>query len=396
MLGRAVPSRSALATAKVVGGSGSRGGSRDRRRLESRYAASVACRPEVALNADRFTRRTLPKHSVVLRMGQVVAAYAYRDRRRVREIELGESRDFARSRNEFVWIGFFDPSEAELRVLQAQFDLHDLAVEDALLSHHAPKLEVYGKSLFIVLRTAELADQSVIFGHTYIFLGPDYLITVRRGPSTSYAPVRSRCESDPDLLRLGVDYVLYELVSFVLNHYVTVIAQLQDASDAIDTRIEAEAFERGGIHKLYALRRELVRMRRITGPTDLRNLRQATDGRRARSGSGDQAVLCPSVRTRPYNQRERRRAARGSGFRVRGSSPANSARLGGLSRRFAGWAAILAVPTAIAGIYGMNFAYMPELTWRYGYFVVLGVIALVAGVLFWRFPTFRLAVVAGP
>ena len=135
------------------------------------------------------------------------------------------------------------------------------------MDHHAPKLEIYGKSLFIVLRTAELAGQRVVFGHSYIFLGPDYIITVRRGPSTSYAPVKSRCEADPDLLRLGVDYVLYELMTFVLDHYVAVIAQLQDAGDAIDARIEAGAFERGDIHKLYALRRELVRMRRITAPT---------------------------------------------------------------------------------------------------------------------------------
>ena len=162
-------------------------------------------------------------------MGQIVAAYAYDDGRRVREIELGESRGFARSRNEFVWIGFLEPTEAELRGLQEQFDLHELAVEDALLDHHAPKLEVYGRSLFVVLRTAEFAEGRILFGHSYIFMGPDYIITVRRGPSKSYAPVRSRCEADPDLLRLGVDYVLYELLTFVLDNYVLAIENLQEA-----------------------------------------------------------------------------------------------------------------------------------------------------------------------
>ena len=151
-----------------------------------------------------------------------------------------------------MWIGLVDPSEADLRVLQEQFNLHELAIEDALLAHHTPKIEVYGKSLFIVLRTAELVGQPVLFGHSYIFMGPDYIITVRRGPSTSFSPVRSRCEADPDMLRLGVDYVLYELVTFVLDNYAIVIGQLQDAGDAIDGRIEAGKFEREDIHKLYA------------------------------------------------------------------------------------------------------------------------------------------------
>ena len=303
-------------------------------------------------------------------MGEVVAAYAYEDGRRVREIELGESRSFARSRNEFVWIGFLDPSEAELRVLQEQFDLHELSVEDALMDHHAPKLEIYGKSLFIVLRTAELAGQRVVFGHSYIFLGPDYVITVRRGPSTSYAPVRSRCESDPDLLRLGVDYVLCELMTFVLDHYVAVIAQLQDAGDAIDARIEAGEFERGDIHKLYALRRELVRMRRITAPTV-----EICARLRTVDVPGLDAEIRPYfadlyAHARTINESvDALREVLDFGFEA--IHLQESTRQGDMSRRFAGWAAILAVPTAIAGIYGMNFEYMPELTWRYGYFIVL-------------------------
>ena len=317
-------------------------------------------------------------------MGQIVAAYAYEDGQRVREIELGESRGFARSRNEFVWIGFLEPSEAELRVLQEQFDLHELAVEDALLDHHAPKLEVYGKSLFIVLRTAEFFEGRILFGHSYIFMGPDYIITVRRGPSTSYAPVRSRCEADPDLLRLGVDYVLYELLTFVIDNYALAIARLQDAGDAIDERIEAGQFERGDIHKLYALRRELVRMRRITAPTV-----EICARLRTVEVPGLDAEIRPYfsdlyAHARTINESvDALREVLDFGFEA--IHLQESSRQGDMSRRFAGWAAILAVPTAIAGIYGMNFEYMPELTWRYGYFLVLGVIGAIAGILFWRF-----------
>ncbi|HEX6011636.1 MAG TPA: CorA family divalent cation transporter, partial [Geminicoccaceae bacterium] len=130
-------------------------------------------------------------------MGRVVAAYAYRDGRRVAEIQLGESACWAREKGEFVWIGFREPTEQDLRTLQAQFGLHELAVEDALHAHQVPKLEVYGQSLFVVLRTAALERGKVVFGETHLFVGEDYIISVRHGASQSYARVRQRCEASP-------------------------------------------------------------------------------------------------------------------------------------------------------------------------------------------------------
>jgi magnesium transporter len=317
-------------------------------------------------------------------LGQIVAAYAYEDGARVREIDLRESRRYARSKNEFVWIGMLDPTEAELRNLQQQFDLHSLAVEDALLDHHAPKLALYGRSLFIVLRTAETTGRHVRFGHTYIFVGPDYIITVRRGPSTSYVPVRSRCEADPDLLRLGVDYVLYELLSFVIDNYLGVIGKLQEAADAIDTRIEAGRHERMDIRRLYALRRELVKMRRITAPmveicARLKVLEVPGLDADVRPYLTDLHAHAVSVNEAVDALRE----VLDFGFEA--IHLQESSRQGDVSRRFAGWAAILAVPTAIAGIYGMNFEHMPELSWRYGYPAVLVLIFAVSVGLYLRF-----------
>lgn len=317
-------------------------------------------------------------------MGQVVAAYAYQNGQRIREIGLGESRHYARSRNEFVWIGLLDPTEAELRGLQQQFDLHALAVEDALLDHHAPKLTLYGRSLFIVLRTAETEGRRVVFGHTYIFMGPDYIITVRRGPSTSYAPVRARCEAEPELLRYGVDYVLYELLSFVIDNYLAVTDRLRQAADEIDQRIEDGRVEHRDIRHLYALRREMVKMRRITAPTAeicgrLRVLEVPGLDAEVRPYLTDLQAHAVSVDEGVDALRE----VLDFGFEAIHLQEA--ARQGDVSRRFAGWAAILAVPTAIAGIYGMNFEHMPELGWRYGYPAVLSVIFAVSLGLYWRF-----------
>ncbi len=133
-------------------------------------------------------------------MGRVVAAYAYHEGRRVAEIQLGESAAWAREKGDFVWIGFHEPTEGDLRTLQAQFGLHELAVEDALHAHQVPKVEVYGDSVFVALRTAELQDGKVAFGETHVFVGEDHIITVRHGASRSYGIVRERCESRPKLL----------------------------------------------------------------------------------------------------------------------------------------------------------------------------------------------------
>ena len=127
-------------------------------------------------------------------MGRVVAAYTYCDGRRIGEIQLGEGAAWAHEKSDFVWIGFQEPTEQDLRMLQTQVGLHELAIEDALHAHQVPKLEIYGDSLFVVLRTAALQDNRVAFGETHIFVGADYIITVRHGASQSHAPVH-RCGS---------------------------------------------------------------------------------------------------------------------------------------------------------------------------------------------------------
>lgn len=317
-------------------------------------------------------------------MGRVVAAYAYRDGRRIAEIQLGESASWAREKGDFVWIGFHEPTEQDLRTLQTQFKLHELAVEDALHAHQLPKVEVYGESLFVVLRTAELVDGKIAFGESHVFVGEDYVITVRHGASRSYNTVRQRCEAAPNLFRFGVDYVLHALLDFVVDNYQPVIEALQHEVDSIEERILKSGLTRRDIERIYELRRELVRLRRVATP-----MAEVC----SRLGHLEMPFLDKNIR--PYFKDVLDHVMRVSEaidalrevltFAFEAGLLLESSRQGDISRRFAGYAAIFAVPTAIAGIYGMNFEYMPELQWRYGYFIVLAMILGVAGYLFMRF-----------
>jgi len=317
-------------------------------------------------------------------MGRVVAAYAYRCGCRIAEIQLGDSASWAREKGDFVWIGFHEPTDADLRILQAQFRLHELAIEDAMGAHQVPKLEVYGDSLFVVLRTVALEQGKVVFGETCIFVGADYIISVRQGASQSYLPVRTRCEASPKLLTHGVDYVLHALLDFVVDNYMPVVAAAVEEVDAIEERLLAGQLSRGDIERIYELRRELVRVRRVVAPmievcSRLRHVELPFMDKNMRPYFKD--VLDHVVRVNETIDGLREVLS----FAFEAAHLLESARQGEVSRRFAGWAAILAVPTAIAGIYGMNFEFMPELTWRYGYFIVLAVIFGAAGTLFWQF-----------
>ena len=300
-------------------------------------------------------------------MGRVVAAYAYRCGQRIAEIQLGDSATWAREKGDFVWIGFQEPTEQDLRILQAQFGLHELAIEDALHAHQVPKLEVYGDSLFVVLRTAQLEQGKVVFGETCIFVGEDYIISVRQGASQSYLPVRVRCEASPKLLTHGVDYVLHALLDFVVDNYMPVVAEAVEEVDAIEERLLADRLGRGDIERIYELRRELVRLRRVAAPmvevcSRLRHVELPFMDKNMRPYFKD--VLDHVVRVNETIDGLREVLS----FAFEAAHLLESSRQGEVSRKFAGWAAILAVPTAIAGIFGMNFEHMPELHWRYGYF----------------------------
>lgn len=314
----------------------------------------------------------------------VVAAYAYADGRRVREVDLRAPHTLHAEPGEFVWIGLFEPDEGELRVLQEHYGLHPLAVEDATNASQMPKVDVYGDQLFVIARTARLVDDEIHYGETDIFVGPQHIITVRHGSLRDHNELRAHLECSPILLRRGVDYVLHAVLDFIVDGYLPLVESIEEDVLAMERHTLDSFLERAEVSRLFNLRRELMRFRRLLTPM----------GEVAsRLQHHDLPCIDPEVRlyfgdVRDHVQRvatmvEGLRDVLASVFEV--STLLEQQRQGEITRRLAAWAAILAVPTAVAGIYGMNFQNMPELHWRYGYYIIVGVIVVVCAVLFAQF-----------
>jgi magnesium transporter len=316
-------------------------------------------------------------------MGMVVDSALYVDGRRSRAVACEEATP-PTEKNQFVWIGLYEPSEDLLHLIQARFQLHDLAIEDAHAAHQRPKIDVYGQTLFTVLRTAQMVDGVLEAGETHIFLGPGYVITVRHGISSSYAEVRGRCEALPKLLRNGVDFVLYAIMDFVIDNYFPIVDSIEAEVDEMHENVLEDSFRPDKIARIAALRRDLTVLRRMVLPLVDMSGRCA----RAELPMIDKA-LQPYFRD--VQDHATRLVERVEGLReglisvLEANMLIQGTRQNQVMQQLAAWAAILAVPTAIAGIYGMNFDHMPELHWRLGYPAVLGLIAVVCGLLFRHF-----------
>jgi magnesium transporter len=325
--------------------------------------------------------------------GSVVQAALYRDGVRVASpVTLAET--FRQLRDEpdgMAWIGLARPTESELLSLAAEFDLHPLAVEDALEAHQRPKLERYGETLFVVLRAARYLDapEEVDFGELHLFVGPDFLITVRHGAAPDLSAVRRRMEDTPELLKLGPEAVLYAILDSVVDGYVPVVAGVQNDIDEIETEVfrgDPEVSRR-----IYELSREMVEFQRATRPlvgmlhalmagfakygTDeelQRYLRDVADHVTHTSERVDgfrQAltdILTVNATLVTQQQNAEMRALAEAGFEQNEEI-----------KKISSWAAILFAPTLVGTIYGMNFEHMPELGWRFGYPFAIGLMGVV-------------------
>lgn len=318
----------------------------------------------------------------------VIAAFLYRQGRQVRAIDINEPTPCSHDESEFVWIGLLDPSEDELRTLQKQFGLHPLAVEDALKAHQLPKVDVYGDQLFVVVRTAHLSADKIEYGETATFVGPDHIITVRHGSARAHSELRRQLEAAPSLLDHGVDYVLHAILDFVVDGYLPIVNTIQEEVLAMEHRALAASMTQDEITRIFNLRGELMRFQRILGPmnemaSQLANRNLPSIDPDARPYFNDVLDHVRRVEALVTDLRD----VLTSVFEI--STLLEQQRQGATTRQLAAWAAILAVPTAIAGIYGMNFENMPELKTRYGYFTVIGVIAVVCVSLYVRFKRMR-------
>ncbi|MBP1872463.1 magnesium transporter [Ensifer adhaerens] len=313
----------------------------------------------------------------------VVASYLYRAGKRADEVPLVATPVDARD-CEFIWIGVTDPTADEMANLQAMFGLHPLAVEDALNGMQVPKVDIYGNQLFVVIKTAHLEGEKIAYGETCIFVGKRHLISVRHGSARSHQELRQQLEQSPQLLEHGPDYVLHGIIDFVVDGYLPMVETLEDKILELEKHVLMSFLQPEQIRRVFRMRRHVIRFQRVLGPMG------EVVGKLSHLD-----LPCIDDNAKPFfkdvHDHIKRVEGLVSGLReimtsvFEASNLLEQQRQGTITRQLAAWAAILAVPTAIAGIYGMNFEHMPELGTRYGYFAVLGVIATLCAILYWRF-----------
>ncbi|MGH2975343.1 MAG: magnesium and cobalt transport protein CorA [Solirubrobacterales bacterium] len=302
--------------------------------------------------------------------------------RRAGDLALGQAKAAARGSDSFVWLGVVEPTALEFKRIAAEFDLHELAAEDAVKARQRPKVELYGETLLIVLKTVAHPDAGIEVGELLVFVNPAFIITVRHGEG-ELDGVRERVERRPDLLAHGTGVVLYAILDHVVDGY-------GDAAQAIDAEIqvvEREVFSvrrTNPAEQIYRLERGVLDLYRAVAP-----LSEAVD--EIAEGRFEAVPDELDDYIRDVHDHLQRVAGRIAGFRELLSSAlqANltqvSVRQNEDMRKISAWVAIAVVPTMVAGIYGMNFDHMPELHWRYGYYSVLAVIAAICVTLYWRF-----------
>jgi len=314
----------------------------------------------------------------------VVAASVYALGRRVKDIAIEEAGEWSKRPGHVVWIGLLEPGADLLQRVQAQLGLHYLAIEDAGKAHQHPKVEQYGDALFVVARTAQLVDGRIAFGETHLFVGRGYVVSVRHGASRSYASVRARCESCPTVLSEGEDYILYAILDFIVDNYLPVLQTLHEEVEGIEDSVFSGPAEQVDVQRLYMIRRDLLRLRNAVLP--LVEVCRRLEHAEVMPIDAAMQPLFRDVTDHVLRVQEEIDALREVlAFAFEASLMTGQAQQTAITRKLAAWAAILAVPTAVAGIYGMNFENMPELKWTYGYFLVIGVIAAICGTLYWRF-----------
>jgi len=310
----------------------------------------------------------------------VINSIAYDDKGyRIARVEIKDAREFLQAHPQaFLWIGLHEPDADLLSDVQNQFNLHDLAVEDALCAHQRPKIEAYGDHRFLVVHTAEREGSKIVFGETHLFMGPNFLISVRHGPSHSYANMRQRVEARPKQLAHGPSYPLYAILDFVVDNFVPIVEDFKQTLQQLEQDIFQPQYKHGTIKRLYDLKRELITLRLATSP--LQDI--------AHELSHHDELTHPAIQpyfrdiadhcTRINEATDALNELLSSAIQVNLSLV--TVKQNEVVKKLAGWAALLALPTLVSGIYGMNFKYIPELQWQYGYPTVL----LVTGLACWR------------
>ena len=308
----------------------------------------------------------------------------YQEGQKLSDIPIEDISNWLAKPGCLTWVALRDASLVEMTQMQEEFDLHPLAIEDATHGHQRPKIEEYGDTVFVVMHLLEVHQDEIKVSEVAIFVGPNFVLSVRNGSKQDFLGVRERCEREPELLKLGSGFVSYALMDAVVDRYFPLVEALE--SDLED--VEAQIFERGSarwnIERLYALKHRSSMLRHAVVPL-LEVVGKLHGGR----------VPAVCMNSQEYFRDVHDHLARINSALDTIRDTITTAIQVNLSlvtieesevtKRLAAWAAIFAVSTALAGIWGMNFEFMPEIKWKYGYPMALGVIGSIAGILYWRF-----------
>jgi len=319
----------------------------------------------------------------------LVSCVAYENGRKLADIPVADISEYVHRPDCLVWVALFEPTQAELDEMAQEFDLHELAVEDARKGHQRPKIEEYGESLFAVLHPAELVTaedggDDIKIGEVDVFVGSNYVLTVRHRTQMGFAAVRARTEREPELLRHGAGFVFYALIDNVVDRYFPVLDHLETRLEGAEEQLFTGASSRGKIEALYGLKRQLMALKHAVAP-----LMEAV----GKLYGGRVPHLCQG--TQDYFRDVYDHLARINGTiesireMLTTAIQVNLALIGisdnEVTKRLAAYGALITVPTLIAGIYGMNFKHMPELDWSVGYPLAILCMLAIDAVLFVRF-----------
>ena len=306
----------------------------------------------------------------------LVNCVAYQEGTKLNDISKEDISEYVKRPDCFVWVGLKDPTPDELEEMREEFGLHELAVEDARHGHQRPKIEEYGNSLFAVLQTVEIKEAELHVGEVDIFVGPNYILSVRLHTERGFADVRARCEREPHLLKHGAAYVFYALIDTVVDRYFPILDALETELEKIEEQIFMRNTARSNIEALYALKRSLMILKHAVDPL-MEAVSKLYGGRVPQicSGMGEYFRDVFDHLQRLHATIEGIRDMQTTAIQVNlGMISLNETEV---TKKLAGWAAIIAVPTMIAGIYGMNFKNMPELDWAWGYPVSVAVMVVI-------------------
>jgi magnesium transporter len=314
----------------------------------------------------------------------LVNCVAYQDGRKLGDIDKQQISDYLAKPGCFVWVALRDATEAELAQMQEEFDLHPLAVEDARHGHQRPKIEEYADSLFVVMHTIEVLGDELKAGEIHVFAGPNYVLSVRHRTERGFQDVRARAEREPDLLRNGSGYVLYALMDAIVDRYFPVLDAVEMELEKVEEQLFSGRSPRQNIEALYYVKQKLTTMRHATVPLQ-ENAGKLFGGRVPGVCTG-LAEYFRDVYDHLVRINQSIEAARETvNTAIQVALAMVNMGHGEVTKRLAAYAALVAVPTMIAGVYGMNFEHMPELRWGIGYPLSIAVMVTIDVFLFFRF-----------